>query len=395
MLAVLVAVFYIFRSDSPAKQKDAAADDDGVYASLINAIRYLATGRRWRYSVPWFLVVGPEGAGKSSLANSLRTDDRQDKLLKRRGAALDDPDTFVFDQGVLIELPGEEEAEQERFLARIARRRPERPLDGVLLVLPASDLLAKDGSAEKDGAILRVLAETVFGQLFKLQKAVGFTLPVYVVVSQCDRVHGFDAFWTQISEVRRCEIVGWSHSGDPQDRFDETWIGSVRATLVNKFDSLRLRMTTSRDPERVRKRFSFPGTNPGVARSIEVRSVPRFRCVSVSVWIPATRRLLRRRRWRKGYANRQTARGRFLCQRSRLAKGVRERNLGTPLDRGLWSRDPWTKRSQVALVAAFALTVGWSFAKGFDLYQQVQSPQGVSQGIGNDYGPVAACVAQR
>lgn len=180
----------------------------------------------WRAgsALPWYLVLGAAGSGKSSLltASSLR-------LLRCEGAAFEQPDPlacawWVGERAMFVEVsagprdtpqaardadvdagspqaspesiepasasatPGADESWGE-LMDALRRRRGDLPLHGVVLTLDCA-VLAR-GTAEQRGAS----AALVRRRLLQLQGALGTQLPAYLVMSKADALTGFDEFF--------------------------------------------------------------------------------------------------------------------------------------------------------------------------------------------------------
>lgn len=167
-------------------------------------------------SLPWFLVIGPSSAGKS-------------ELIRRSGvgfpAGLQDPmqgaggtlniHWWFTNYAVLLDVAGGltgtpgRESEWEALLARIRLARPRTPVNGVVVVLSASQLLV-----QPDAEVVRA-ARALRGGLDKLAGSFkSLILPVYVFVSQCDRLVGYreltDCFGDPIAKQ---QMLGCSWSG--------------------------------------------------------------------------------------------------------------------------------------------------------------------------------------
>lgn len=236
LLVLGLAIWAMARARHAAKRSEtrdgpapAGLPGDGVVqrlADALRALRYLNTGSEWRYKVPWILMLGERGAGKSSLVASLTTGQRQTLLLRERRLAFSGTGWAFFDGGVVIDVDGRlpnadaQEGAGRRWsavLARIDRYRPERPVDGVVLAVSARSLLAEDP------AQARAAAEQCYRQLWTLQKRFEFALPVYLVVTQCDSVPGYRAFWRLQSEQRRRQMVGWANPYGVAHDFQADW----------------------------------------------------------------------------------------------------------------------------------------------------------------------------
>ena len=181
--------------------------------SIVLIIRFLL---RTLSGAPWYLLIGPEGAGKTTLVAGA-----QETVVKR------DIAWHYFDQGVVIDVAGRvafppggsELTEWRRLLRAVTWYRPRRPLDGVILAVPASTLLDEHWQARTQdlGAAIRERFVTT-------QRHIGLALPVYVVVTQADQVRGFSAFAAALPDHVRQNMLGWSNPHAPDQAFAGTWI---------------------------------------------------------------------------------------------------------------------------------------------------------------------------
>src|SRR5204863_5325586 len=121
--------------------------------SFTEAGRFLkanSAGRDFRYQVPWFMVAGRQGSGKSTLLSALGSGilfDEVPAVLKRASGL----EWRFLDRGILLDVPGAclereggvpgDEKAWVRFLRLLEKNRPRRPVDGVVLTIPASDLV--------------------------------------------------------------------------------------------------------------------------------------------------------------------------------------------------------------------------------------------------------------
>lgn len=155
---------------------------------LVRVLRANQTPTRLRYrergALPWWLVLGPDGHGKSSLLHAtpgLR------EVAPDEQRAHGEPRLFVGDDAVFLELPASTDPDTAAVLAamftRIHRWRRRSPLTGALVVHRADALLA---DADADAAVRAVRA-----QLDLAAATLAVQVPVLLVVSGLDRVAGF------------------------------------------------------------------------------------------------------------------------------------------------------------------------------------------------------------
>ena len=189
-------------------------------AGLAVAIGAVAIGFYVRsvYTAPWFLLVGPADAEKTALtAGALETAFGR----QRRSPHADNRDVawHYFKDGVVIDVAGPiafpaggtDTTAWQRLLRLLRRYRPRRPIDGVILAIPAPLLLDADWPVRTQD-----LGAAVRERLTQAQNHFGFALPVYVVITHSDRVRGFTAFVRALPENLTQNMLGWSnpHAAD-------------------------------------------------------------------------------------------------------------------------------------------------------------------------------------
>lgn len=215
-----------------------------VFKVLLRLLKIEVRGRDFRYQIPWVLLMGEEGAGKSALLPHIQLN--KPFGIPELGAAGCDP--WLFEKGVVLDLAGRyvtdaeggaDEAGWLAFLRALRSSRPRKPLEGIVLTIAAGELLAFPNAADAVAA----KAERVNQQLWTLQKELGLRLPIYLLVTQCDRIEGFGAFSAAIPERTHNDIFGWSnpnsldaayHSGDAERAFNAIYrdINDLQLQLV-------------------------------------------------------------------------------------------------------------------------------------------------------------------
>ena len=174
------------------------------------AVRWWTSENRRR---PCFLITGEPGSGSTSLVNGLAG--------SLHGGS-QEAEWRVFEDCLLFDVRGQALAgdgtrEWEKALKAMARRRPARPLEGIVLTIAAPSFSGSSESLELAGHGLRQ-------QLDLLLKCLGFILPVYVVITKCDLLPGFGAFATAVGEERRRGILGWSSDRRLEAGFSRAWV---------------------------------------------------------------------------------------------------------------------------------------------------------------------------
>lgn len=207
----------------------------GWFARLSLSIDYLRTKREWRYATPWFLMLGGQRAGKSSLLASVGAAHWQPLNRLQQRLNVNGATWHAIDSGLLLDpegglpyvaanaalgVPEQDESLARRWkklLDQLDALRPERALDGIVLVVSAATLLRGDAAA------CQAAAQNARQQLRTIEDRFEFALPVYVVVSACDSIEGYAAFWRSQDGERRSEMVGWSAATQTTEQPPALW----------------------------------------------------------------------------------------------------------------------------------------------------------------------------
>jgi type VI secretion system protein ImpL len=276
LLLLGLIAYLLWRNKHPAKVAETKPDEEplngsasadlaemsGSFRVALSTIRSRVEGRDFRYRVPWFLLVGPEGSGKSSLLSesSLSSSlEEQVGLQHAMGLAWN-----FFGEGVVIEIGGwclnnggATAALWRRLLRLFVKHRPERPLDGILLTLSAADLFGPKALSPAE----LVQRGTLIGErLRQLTQALGFHLPIYLILTQCDALTGFAEFSNELQPEELEQIFGWSNPFDDHLQFQPEWVDQAINTMRVTVERVQTRLYAMYDPSSTREAmFLFPG----------------------------------------------------------------------------------------------------------------------------------------
>jgi len=163
-------------------------------------------------SLPWYLVIGAPGAGKTALLrlSGLDLPAAVERLVEAGPTA--SCNWWLTNQAVLVDTAGRltvsherpDHREWRRLLVLIRKHRRRPAIHGVLVVLSAADLLGKsDAQIEADGSELR-------RYLNEIGDVLGVDPPIYLLVSQADRIQGI-AELASLARDRVSEVFGWTN----------------------------------------------------------------------------------------------------------------------------------------------------------------------------------------
>src|SRR5215210_3298295 len=195
-----------------------------------------------RHRVPLFLLLGAVGSRDSDLLANAGLElpfgapaDAGTDLGQGRGF-------WFLDRGVVLDLAGDavlsadgrgsDEGSWRSALNLLQKLRPKRPVDGVILAVPCRELIeAQRSEAAKEELTAR--AGRIYRKLWQMQQRLGFRLPVYLLVTGCERLSGFASFSGLVPAKLRDEMLGWSSPFGPDAAYRSGWVDEA-FTAVGK-----------------------------------------------------------------------------------------------------------------------------------------------------------------
>jgi type VI secretion system protein ImpL len=328
--------------------------------ALKTAQRYAGRSERWRHEVPWYLLIGQSGSGKTALVAA------QGYALHligsrraRRGTAY--CDWYFADDAVLVETAGRYLAQPDpaldgagwsTLLGLLRSRRRTPPLNGVVVTLAVETLA---GSHQHD---LEQQARQVHGRLQEIQQTLRMDVPVYLVLTYADRLPGFDEFFDEqqgddAQDVLGAQLVASAAGAD---------IAQVReafeALLQRLADELIPRLHRERNAERRGRMLDFPRQAASLGERLSVFVESAFSS-PLSAYQRSARRLPH------PCADARTARS--VCPGPVQSRDCRRGRAGRPGYAGT----PAYPRRQAGLVLAAVLVIGsaaavWGHSYGFN-----------------------------
>lgn len=202
------------------------------------------------YAIPWFVILGEPGSGKTSAIKSARLTSPLTEVSPTPGVSgTRNCDWWFFDQAVFLDtagrysVPVDEKRDKEewsKFLSLLSRYRRREPINGAVVTVSAPSLL-QDGEE-----VLTDAAKSIRRRIDELTRVLGARFPVYLLITKVDQVHGFASLADRLPPDALNQAMGMTFApGSEPGRAVEQAMSSV----LSRLHFLRnLLMGTSRMP---------------------------------------------------------------------------------------------------------------------------------------------------
>jgi type VI secretion system protein ImpL len=198
---------------------DQQAEIDAMQGEFQKAVAALKSSRLARGGrdalaiLPWYMIIGPPGAGKST---ALRASGLQFPYLSGRGGGVRgvggtrNCDWWLTNDAVLLDTAGRYAVEEEDreewagFLEMLKRTRPKKPVNGLIVAVSVADL----GGESEEGLV--ELAKRIRERMDEVLSRLQMVLPAYVLFTKCDLIPGFVETFSDLRKQERGQIWGFT-----------------------------------------------------------------------------------------------------------------------------------------------------------------------------------------
>ena len=195
-------------------------------------------GRRFLREMPWYVIIGPPASGKTTALRQSGLEfpfDLTDDLQGVGGTR--NCDWFFTETAVLIDTAGryvQQESQPEvdaaewlGFLDLLKKHRGRKALNGVIVALSAEILAEGDASIRAHGREIRK-------RLAELNARLEIRLPVYLLVTKCDLIKGFEPSFEGLTATEREQV--WGATFAPGEKADGSALARELAALVERLE---------------------------------------------------------------------------------------------------------------------------------------------------------------
>lgn len=206
------------------------------------------------YAVPWYMVVGDPGTGRTTMIRSMNLTWPDGDPALKLGLSSQLCDWWMAEEAIFLEpqktvLGNRRDPNALKAMCEdLRKKRPREPIDGVVLLLRIGDILDlnEEGVDAHAGNLRNYMVE--------IAKALGSDVPTYVVITGLDALWGFGDVFQWTAERAKEEPWGFllppnTPSQEAVPRIDEALLG-----LGARFEAHCLAKLSSHAPteERVR-----------------------------------------------------------------------------------------------------------------------------------------------
>lgn len=224
------------------------------------------------YALPWYMVIGDSGSGKTTSLSSARLASPFSDVSSVQGfAGTKQCEWYFFEQSIVIDTAGRyaipvngdrDKDEWQKFLALLLKYRRKEPLNGLIVTVAADRLL----TAEKEE--LETYGKTIRQRIDELMRALGVRFPVYVLVTKCDLINGVSHFCANLPEKSLKQPMGIINQDLSTDV--DAFMMRALSTIDERLRNLRLQLlhqakTREADPALLLFPEEFVSLNAGLA----------------------------------------------------------------------------------------------------------------------------------
>ena len=197
------------------KDKERAQELQAKWKEAMDALRnsHLKKMGNPLYVLPWYLVIGESGSGKTTSIKSARLSSPFAEVSRTSGiSGTRNCDWWFFEQAIIIDTAGRyaipvdegrDKEEWQKFLSQLIKFRKREPLNGLIITVAADKLLSSPPEAmETDGRSIRQRTD-------ELMRVLGSKFPVYILVTKCDLVQGMTQFCERLPEKALDRAMGF------------------------------------------------------------------------------------------------------------------------------------------------------------------------------------------
>jgi type VI secretion system protein ImpL len=195
------------------------------------------------YELPWYLLVGAETEGKTSMLEFSGLDFPLNINYEKKGNPEEDAHKsfqwYFGEEAIFVDMPGkyisntrdeEDIALWNSFLSLFRKKRWKRPINGILLTVSVETLINK---TEQE---LETYAKALRDRFDEVSQSFMSNIPIYLIVTKVDQINGFYEYFRSLTEDEKEEVLGVTFD-DGIENIDATVVKPELEQLIKRLNS--------------------------------------------------------------------------------------------------------------------------------------------------------------
>ncbi len=248
---------------TPSATDQESAAVSARMAEAIAALKSSSGAKRdYLYSQPWYVIIGPPGAGKTTaLLNSGLRFPFADQSFKGVGGTRN-LDFWFADEAAIVDTAGRYTTQDsdsssdsqgwKSFLTLLKTHRPLSPINGVIVAIGADELLRSDRAG------LDRHASLVRRRIAEIRTTLEVAMPVYLLITKADLIAGFVEFYDDLDVEGRRAVLGATLPGDNDKPRIDDFVGAFDQMVIAQGDRQAKRLYEEVDVARRSLILGFP-----------------------------------------------------------------------------------------------------------------------------------------
>ena len=233
---------------APVHERQKLKDLQARWQESINLLKgsYLKKKGNPLYVLPWYLVIGETGAGKTTAVKSSRLTSPLTEVASTPGiTSTKNCDWWFFEEAIILDTAGRytisvdegpDREEWEKFLILLTKYRKKEPLNGLIVVVSADKIM------DVDHDVLVEEGQSIRKRIDALMRVLGARFPVYLLITKADLISGMTDFSSLLPEGTLNQAMGHlneSLTNDCEEFLEETMhavserLKDIRLELIN------------------------------------------------------------------------------------------------------------------------------------------------------------------
>ena len=216
------------------------------------------SGRAALYALPWYMIIGPSSAGKTTALQNSGLEFPFGKDAFKGVGGTRNCDWFFSTKGIFLDTAGryvtesEDKPEWIAFLEVLKKNRRKKPINGVIAAINIDEIINCSVSQ------LSEHAKSMRQRIDELIETLSVNFPVYFIFTKSDLIQGFVEYFGDLSEIERSQVWGATFSSSERINPKEEFKAEFKKLSERIFELRSIRLSNPLKREQRKKVFLFP-----------------------------------------------------------------------------------------------------------------------------------------